>query len=166
MFMKFINNARAHYYIEVKTCACVIGTESPHIFSVAIISEETGHLERLSNHIYVNPVKRKTKRTRRRNMASPKFEVDSAKVQFNAQKNSLLATYDYQTTKITKTAEGKMRATPFTEYLTFKTDCKVPRVGCMLVGWGGNNGSTLTASVLANRKNLQWRTKDGIQVSN
>ena len=98
-------------------------------------------------------------------MASPKFSVDSPKVQFNAQKNSLLATYDYQTTKITTTADGKLTAKPFTEYLTFKTDCKVPRVGCMLVGWGGNNGSTLTASVLANKKKLEWRTKEGLQVS-
>lgn len=97
-------------------------------------------------------------------MASPKFDVDSPKVQFNAQKNTLLATYDYQTTKITKTADGKLRATPFTEYLTFKTDCKVPRTGCMLVGWGGNNGSTLTASVMANKKRLEWRTKEGVKV--
>lgn len=99
-------------------------------------------------------------------MASLKFAVDSPKVQYNAQKNSLLATYDYQTTKISHTAEGKLRATPVTESLTFRTDCKVPRVGCMLVGWGGNNGSTLTASVLANKKKLEWRTKEGVMVSN
>jgi len=29
----------------------------------------------------------------------------------------------------------------------------------MLVGWGGNNGSTLTAGIMANRQNLSWRTK-------
>lgn len=99
-------------------------------------------------------------------MASTLFDVDSPKVQFNAKKNSLLATYDYQTTKITKTAGGKLLATPFTESLTFKTDCNVPRVGVMLVGWGGNNGSTLTASVLANKKKLEWRRKEGVQVMN
>lgn len=98
-------------------------------------------------------------------MASPKFQVDSPKVQYNAQMQSLLATYDYQTTKICRTAEGMLRATPVTESLTFKTDCKVPRVGVMLVGWGGNNGSTLTASVLANKKKLEWRTKEGVMVS-
>lgn len=98
-------------------------------------------------------------------MASPKFTVDSPKVQFNAVKNTLLSTYEYQTTKVTQTAEGKLQATPVTESLTFKTDCKVPRVGCMLVGWGGNNGSTLTASVLANKKKIEWRTKDGVMVS-
>lgn len=29
----------------------------------------------------------------------------------------------------------------------------------MLVGWGGNNGSTLTAALLANKRNLSWETK-------
>lgn len=36
----------------------------------------------------------------------------------------------------------------------------------MLVGWGGNNGSTLTASILANRRDLQWRTKEGVKKAN
>jgi myo-inositol-1-phosphate synthase len=31
----------------------------------------------------------------------------------------------------------------------------------MLVGLGGNNGSTFTAGVLANRKQLHWDTKNG-----
>lgn len=36
----------------------------------------------------------------------------------------------------------------------------------MLVGWGGNNGSTITAALEANRKKLEWRTKNGIQKAN
>lgn len=36
----------------------------------------------------------------------------------------------------------------------------------MLVGWGGNNGSTLTAALEANRMNLTWRTKDGEKQAN
>lgn len=36
----------------------------------------------------------------------------------------------------------------------------------MLVGWGGNNGSTITAALEANRNQLEWRTKDGIQRAN
>jgi myo-inositol-1-phosphate synthase len=31
----------------------------------------------------------------------------------------------------------------------------------MLVGLGGNNGSTLLASVIANRCQLTWRTREG-----
>ena len=34
---------------------------------------------------------------------------------------------------------------------TIKTDTRVPKLGVMLVGLGGNNGSTFTAGVLANR---------------
>lgn len=36
----------------------------------------------------------------------------------------------------------------------------------MLVGWGGNNGTTVTAGVLANRKNIRWETKDGMREPN
>ena len=36
----------------------------------------------------------------------------------------------------------------------------------MLVGWGGNNGSTLTASILANKLGISWHTKDGVQQPN
>ncbi len=36
----------------------------------------------------------------------------------------------------------------------------------MLVGLGGNNGSTVVATVLANRHNISWHTKDGIQYPN
>ena len=86
-------------------------------------------------------------------------------MQFNTHQNSLLAVYDYQTTRVNRTTDGKLKVTPVTETLTFKTSCIVPRVGCMLVGWGGNNGSTLTASVLANKLKLEWPTKDGVKVS-
>lgn len=43
---------------------------------------------------------------------------------------------------------------------------KVPKLGVMLVGWGGNNGSTVTAAVLANRLGLTWKTKEGLQSAN
>jgi len=36
---------------------------------------------------------------------------------------------------------------------------KVPKLGLMLVGWGGNNGSTITAGILANKYNISWNTK-------
>jgi len=35
----------------------------------------------------------------------------------------------------------------------------------MLVGWGGNNGSTFTAGVIANKLGLTWNTKEGVQKS-
>lgn len=36
----------------------------------------------------------------------------------------------------------------------------------MLVGLGGNNGSTFTAGVLANKKKLSWATKSGESSAN
>lgn len=36
----------------------------------------------------------------------------------------------------------------------------------MLVGLGGNNGSTFTAGVLANKKKLTWSTKQGESSAN
>jgi len=36
----------------------------------------------------------------------------------------------------------------------------------MMIGMGGNNGSTLCATILANRHNIIWRTKNGIQQPN
>ena len=49
---------------------------------------------------------------------------------------------------------------------SIKVDQKVPKLGVMLVGWGGNNGSTFTAGVIANKKKLTWMTKNGQQKAN
>lgn len=49
---------------------------------------------------------------------------------------------------------------------SIKTEQKVPKLGVMLVGWGGNNGSTFTAGILANKLKLSWETKEGVQESN
>lgn len=49
------------------------------------------------------------------------------------------------------------------EDVTFKTLRRVPKTGLMLVGWGGNNGTTITAGLLANKLNISWNTKEGVQ---
>ncbi len=41
----------------------------------------------------------------------------------------------------------------------FRTKRQVQRTGVMLVGWGGNNGSTITGATIANRDNLTWMRK-------
>ncbi|KAH9067663.1 inositol-3-phosphate synthase [Lactarius vividus] len=56
----------------------------------------------------------------------------------------------------------KPTVTPF----EFRTQRKVPKTGLMLVGIGGNNGTTLVATVLANRHNIAWHTKSTIQRPN
>lgn len=35
-----------------------------------------------------------------------------------------------------------------------ETEARVPKLGVMLVGLGGNNGSTFVAGILANKKKL------------
>lgn len=59
-----------------------------------------------------------------------------------------------------------MQVIPENISLNIATDRNVPKLGLMLVGWGGNNGSTITAAFEANRNRLEWRTKDGIQQAN
>lgn len=46
------------------------------------------------------------------------------------------------------------------------TERKVPKLGVMLVGLGGNNGSTLVAGILANKQNLSWEAKNGTVQAN
>lgn len=45
--------------------------------------------------------------------------------------------------------------------MQFKTDRKVGKTGVMLVGLGGNNGSTCVAGAHANKLGLTWETKEG-----
>ena len=73
--------------------------------------------------------------------------------------------YTYQTTSVVNTEE-ELVVTPVETIYTFRTNRQVPKLGCMLVGWGGNNGTTVTAAVLANKLGLTWRTKDGWQRAN
>lgn len=47
-----------------------------------------------------------------------------------------------------------------------KTATAVPQLGVMLVGLGGNNGSTFTAGAIANKRQMQWETKQGTQHAN
>jgi myo-inositol-1-phosphate synthase len=52
------------------------------------------------------------------------------------------------------------------EKLQFRTDLRKPKLGLLLVGWGGNNGTTLTAGLIANKNNITWRTRRGVQTPN
>lgn len=74
--------------------------------------------------------------------------------------------YTYRTTKVETGADGSFTATPTETQYQFKTQRTVPKTGMMLVGWGGNNGTTVTAGIIANRRNLVWETKEGRQEAN
>jgi myo-inositol-1-phosphate synthase len=92
------------------------------------------------------------------------FTVDSPSVQRDEE--YIHSNYLYQNTRVTRDATGKYVATPTSTTYQFRTRQHVPRTGLMMVGWGGNNGSTLTASILANKHNVQWNTKAGTQTPN
>lgn len=92
------------------------------------------------------------------------FTVNSPNVVYTD--DEIRSKYTYRTTEVTKGADGRYTATPRQTEYAFKVDRKVPKVGVMLVGWGGNNGSTITAAVLANRRGLTWETREGAQKPN
>ncbi|KAK7098960.1 uncharacterized protein [Littorina saxatilis] len=93
-----------------------------------------------------------------------KVHVNSDKVKYTSE--FIEAKYDYMTTGVEVDKDGRYIATPQTTHFTFKTEQKVPTLGVMLVGWGGNNGTTVTAATLANKCNLSWHTKEGLQQPN
>ncbi|KAI9342822.1 hypothetical protein BDR26DRAFT_858824 [Obelidium mucronatum] len=94
------------------------------------------------------------------------FKVNSPNVVYSD--NQINTTYTYRDVKVSKPdqAGAPLQVTPVETTYQFKVDSRVPKVGLMLVGWGGNNGSTLTASIIANRQQISWRTKEGVQQPN
>lgn len=99
--------------------------------------------------------------------AAGPIEVSSPLVSYSA--SAIEARYPYQTTAcalVPSSAPGepaKVIAKPVTEEMVFTTARRVPKTGLMIVGWGGNNGTTVTAGLLANKLGLTWRTKEGVR---
>jgi myo-inositol-1-phosphate synthase len=95
--------------------------------------------------------------------AAGPIEVDSPAVHYTSE--VITSEYKYETTAVSVSEAGRVVAKPVSEKLVFETQRKVPRLGVMVVGWGGNNGSTFTAGILANKHKLTWRTKAGVQAA-
>jgi myo-inositol-1-phosphate synthase len=96
--------------------------------------------------------------------AGPLFKVDSPNVTYT--EDAIETRYTYHTTAVTRTLDNKYLATPTAQTYHFKVGRKVPKVGVMLVGWGGNNGSTVTAGIIANREGYSWDTREGTRPAN
>ncbi|KAI2630099.1 myo-inositol-phosphate synthase [Xylaria nigripes] len=92
------------------------------------------------------------------------FIVDSPNVTYTD--SEIRSKYTYRTTSVVKGADGKYVATPKQTLYDFKVDRKIPKTGVMLVGWGGNNGTTVTAGIIANRRGLVWETREGPRAAN
>ncbi|SCZ89008.1 BZ3500_MvSof-1268-A1-R1_Chr1-1g00889 [Microbotryum saponariae] len=78
---------------------------------------------------------------------------------------ALIAKYLFHSSVVKKVGE-RYQVKPVVKELELKTLRKVPKTGLMLVGWGGNNGTTLSATLLANKNNISWNTRDGTQSPN
>ena len=91
------------------------------------------------------------------------FTVESDNVVYTDE--HITSQYDYRTTEVT-VRDGKAVATPRSVAYEFRTARKKPKLGLMLVGWGGNNGCTTTAAILANKMGLSWNTKEGVKRAN
>lgn len=92
------------------------------------------------------------------------FTVESPDVVYTP--TEIMSKYTYRTTAVTESSSGQYVASPKETIYNFKVDRKVGKTGMMLVGWGGNNGSTVTAGILANRRGLTWDTREGTRVAN
>lgn len=95
--------------------------------------------------------------------SSAPFTVKSDRVKET--ESEIISEYEYRNTLIEE-VDGRMVVVPSVTNYTFKTDKRVPRTGLLLVGWGGNNGSTITGSIISNREGINWRTKSGVQTPN
>ncbi|KAH8551897.1 hypothetical protein BGW37DRAFT_492827 [Umbelopsis sp. PMI_123] len=92
------------------------------------------------------------------------FKVHAPNVQYTD--DHIFSEYTYTNTLVTKADDGSFNVEPKNSVYHFKTDTRVPKLGLMMVGWGGNNGSTVTASILANKNNITWNSKRGVHHPN
>lgn len=92
------------------------------------------------------------------------FKVDTPNVVYGPE--TITSSYSYASTKIDRSETGSWTVKPTNTAYEFSTKTAVPKLGVMLVGWGGNNGSTVTASVLANKHGITWMTKEGLRKPN
>jgi len=94
----------------------------------------------------------------------PAFFVDSPHVKVT--ETEINSRYVYEHTSVRRDENGNIIVKPEEQVYHFKTLRNHGRVGLLLVGWGGNNGTTLTAGVLANRHGITWETKTGTMKPN
>lgn len=67
---------------------------------------------------------------------------------------------------IVENHNGNLLVTPTATNYEFKVDLTVPKTGLLLVGLGGNNGTTMIAATLANKHKLSFENKEGVVEAN
>ncbi|WPK23771.1 hypothetical protein PUMCH_001017 [Australozyma saopauloensis] len=76
--------------------------------------------------------------------------------------NCLYTKFAYESAIVEKKPDGVLSVTPTTTDYEFKVDLSTPKTGLMLVGLGGNNGTTLMAAILANKNKISFENKEGL----
>ncbi|OLY78007.1 Inositol-3-phosphate synthase [Smittium mucronatum] len=95
---------------------------------------------------------------------SVSIKVNSPNVRYSD--SAIESDYYYDKTIVSLDRDGSYTAKPTKVHYQFRTKTNIGKVGLMLVGWGGNNGTTITASVLANKHHITWNTRKGVQEPN
>eukprot|EP01134_Creolimax_fragrantissima_P002188 CFRG2188T1 len=91
-------------------------------------------------------------------LSVPTIEVASKNVEYTEE--HITAKYLYTKNEV-KVDGNKVKVTPGYHKYTFQTERKVRKTGLLLIGLGGNNGSTVTAAILANKNNVSWNGRTG-----
>ena len=94
----------------------------------------------------------------------PSVHVDAPNTVYTD--DAIKATFAYRSTSVSVGPDGAVTARPVEKAFAFETARRVPKTGVMIVGLGGNNGTTVAAGIIANRKGLSWMTKEGKQSAN
>lgn len=104
--------------------------------------------------------KKKTVAAAEHDVQQPRARVLSTNASYGP--DCITASYDYDFVQSSiQECTGMTIVSPVRRKYVFKTKTRIPRVGVMLVGLGGNNGTTFAAGILANKHNITWNTRTG-----
>lgn len=106
-------------------------------------------------------------------MCQKRVEFEAMSVSFTVNspaviedESRIISSYLSHGTNVKKEGDGKVTVLPYSKEYVFITQKRVPRVGVMLVGIGGNNGTSFTGMIFANKNKIKWDTKRGIETAN
>ncbi|KAH3684000.1 hypothetical protein WICPIJ_005023 [Wickerhamomyces pijperi] len=90
-----------------------------------------------------------------------KIKVNNENVSYDASANSLVSKYTYKNSVVSLESDGNYVVNQTSKDYQFQVDLQVPKVGLLLVGLGGNNGSTLVSAIEANKQHISFNNKEG-----
>jgi len=92
------------------------------------------------------------------------FTIKSPRVKETTEE--VVAEYHHRSQQLTLNDQGEWEVSAREIPFTLKTTKRVSKLGVMIVGIGGSNGTTLIGGILANRENIAWQTRRGLQHPN